>query len=217
MTQLRLDVVLDVVCPWCWLGKRRLDAALAEVGDLEAEVGYRPFQLDPDVPPAGVDYRAYMMARFGDLGRIKSAQAHLTSAGAAAGITYRFEEMATRPNTLDAHRLIRWAQGQKKGPDAVEALFRAHFDELRDIGDKAVLADIAHAIGLDRDVIAHLLESEQDRQEVRAEEAFFRGLGIAAVPTFIANGRSAVQGAQESATLVRFLRAASAIADIRRA
>jgi predicted DsbA family dithiol-disulfide isomerase len=215
MTKLRLDVVSDVVCPWCWLGKRRLDAALSEVEDLDVEVSYRPFQLDPDVRKGGVDYRAYMTAKFGDLSRIRASQAHLTAAGAEAGITYRFDEIPLRPNTFNAHRVIRWAQGQGKGSEAVEAMFRAHFDELRDIGDKTALADIAGEIGLDRDVVAHLLDGDQDVQEVRAEEAFFRKLGVAAVPTFIGNGRAAVQGAQETEALARFLRAASAMKDTR--
>ncbi len=215
MTPVRLDIVSDVVCPWCWLGKRRLDAALARLDDLDVEVTYRPFQLDPDVPAGGVDYASYMRAKFGDLARIEAAQSHLTAAGAEAGITYRFEQIPTRPNTLDAHRLIRWARGQDKGAEATEALFKAHFDELRDIGDAAVLADIAAEVGLDRDVVAHLLATDQDKKEVRAEEAFFRELGVAAVPTFIANGRTAVQGAQESDVLMRFLRAAAATKDTR--
>jgi predicted DsbA family dithiol-disulfide isomerase len=217
MTKVRLDVVSDVVCPWCWLGKRRLDAALATLDDLEVELTFRAFQLDPDVPKAGVDYRAYMTAKFGDLSRIEAGQTHLTDTGAALGMTYRFAEIPNRPNTLDAHRLIRWATGQGKGPDAVEALFRAHFEELKDVGDAAALADIADAIGMDRALVTELLGSDRDVDEIRKEETFFRELGITGVPTFIANGRTAVQGAQESETLVRFLRAAAEMKDVRRA
>lgn len=209
MSAILLDVVSDVVCPWCWLGKRRLDAALAALPELEIKVRYRPFQLDPDVPAGGVDYAGYMAEKFGDASRVKDAQARLTEIGAAEGITYRFAEIPNRPNTLDAHRLVRWAQGQGKGGEAKEALFRAHFDELRDIGDHAVLADIGGAIGLDRELVAELLATDRDIAEVTAEESQFRSLGVNAVPTFIANGRSAIQGAHEPAALAHFLRVAA--------
>jgi predicted DsbA family dithiol-disulfide isomerase len=217
MSAIRLDVVSDVVCPWCWLGKRRLDAALAQLDDLEVEVTYRPFELDPDVPEGGVDYAEYMKAKFGDLSRIKSAQAHLTEAGREAGITYRFEEIPNRPNTLNAHRLIRWAHGQGVGAAAKDALFAAHFDTLRDIGDPAVLADIAGEIGLDRDLVAELLATDRDADEVRKEEAFFREIGVNGVPTYIVNGRAAVSGAQEPEMLVRFLRNAAQAPQVRHA
>jgi predicted DsbA family dithiol-disulfide isomerase len=217
MTKLRLDVVSDVVCPWCWLGKRRLDAALAQVPDLDVEVTFRPYELDPEVPAQGVGYRQYMTSKFGDLSRLKEGQARLLAAGADVGIVYRFDEIPVRPNTVNAHRLIRWAHGQGKGSETVEALFHAHFTELRDIGDKAALADIAGEVGLDHDAIAHLLSTDQDENEVRREENFFRGLGVNAVPTFIGNGRTAVQGAHETEALVRFLRAASAMTDTRMA
>jgi predicted DsbA family dithiol-disulfide isomerase len=217
MTELRLDVVSDVVCPWCWLGKRRLDLALADVDDLDVTVAFRPFQLDPEVPAGGVDYADYMKAKFGDLSRIKDAQTRLTEMGRAIGIDYRFDEIATRPNTADAHRVIRWAHGQDKGLDAVESLFRAHFDELRDIGDRAVLAEIAGEIGMDRTLVAELLAAGRDAEESAAEEAFFRGLGVNAVPTFIGNGRTAIQGAHEVEAMTRFMRAASAVKDVRRA
>ena len=210
MTRVRLDVVSDVVCPWCWLGKRRLDAALTTLDDVDVEVSFRPFQLDPEVPAGGVDYPDYMKAKFGDLDRIAAAQRQLTAAGEAAGITYRFTEIPNRPNTFDAHRLIRWAQGQDLGSEAKEALFRAHFDTLRDIGDHGVLADIAGEIGLDREVIAHLLASDADVQAVRDEEAFFRQLGVQAVPTFIAEGRLAIQGAQEADNIAALIRKAAA-------
>jgi predicted DsbA family dithiol-disulfide isomerase len=206
MNAIRLDVVSDIVCPWCWLGKRRLDATLDTFMAFGVEVTFRPFQLDPDVPEGGVDYKAYMTAKFGDLSRIAASQEQLKAAGAALGMSYRFEEIAIRPNTFNAHCLIRWASGEGKGAAVVEALFAAHFEELRDVGDPAVLADIAGEAGLDRALVAERLASDFIRAEVRRDEAYFRRLGIGGVPTFIANGRSAVQGAQEAATLERFLR-----------
>ena len=213
MARIRLDVVSDVVCPYCWLGKARLDAALAANPDLDVEVAYRPFQLDPNVPREGLGAYEYMHARFGPaLNRIRQSQAQLRAAAAAAGIHYRFDEIPRQPNTFDAHRLIRWAHAEGKGAEVVEALFRAHFDELRDVGDPQVLADIGGAAGLDRDVIAQRLASGEDSREVADEEAFFRQLGVSAVPTFIAEGAIAVQGAQDSAVLANFLRQAAMMA-----
>lgn len=207
-----LDVVSDIVCPWCWLGKRRLDAAIAALPNINVVVHWRPFQLDPDVPKGGQDYGAYMRAKFGASGipdRFKPMRDHLMDAAPGAGITFRFDDIPTRPNTLNAHRLVRWAQGQGAADAAAEALFKAFFDDLKDIGDPAVLAEIAGAIGLDAGLVAKLLASDRDLAEVEEEETFFRRLGVASVPTFIANGQVALQGAQDSDALAAFLRKAA--------
>lgn len=211
-TRVDLDVVSDIVCPWCWLGKRRLDAAIAAIPEIDVDVRWRPFELDPLVPNGGVDYRTYMRAKFGDdrESRFKPMRDHLEAAAPAAGITFRFDAIAVRPNTRDAHRLVRWAQGQGKGGAAKEALFQAFFADLKDIGDKGVLSEIAQAIGLDRALVADLLASDRDIAEVEAEETFFRRIGVSGVPTYIANGKLAVQGAQESAALAAFLHEAAA-------
>lgn len=217
----RLDIVSDVVCPWCWLGKRRLEAALAAAPDLEVEVSWRPFQLDPGAPAGGLPFKAAMRAKFAqasgddsELGAgFQAMREHLEAAGPPLGLNFRFSEIPVRPNTFDAHRLVRWAQGQDQGGAAKEALFRAYFEALRDIGDRAVLADIAGAIGLDRALVAELFERGADAEAVRAEEAFFRQLGVRGVPTFIAEGRLALTGAQEPAALEAFLREAAALGD----
>ncbi len=208
---LTLDVVSDVVCPWCWLGKKRLEAAIDQWTDGPVAITWRPFQLDPSVPVGGVPYKDYMRAKFADGGgedRFRPMREHLEAAAPQAGIRFRFDDIPRRPNTRDAHRLIRWAQGQGHGNAAVEALFRAFFDEVRDIGDPKVLAAVAGEIGLDAAIVADLLASDRDRAEVAEEEMFFRRLGVAGVPVFIANGARAVQGAQEAPVLVELFAAA---------
>lgn len=212
MPPLRLDIVSDIVCPWCWLGLRRLEAARALVPDIAIAVTWRPFQLDPSVPREGLDYRAYMRAKFSGEGegRFAAMRAQLEAAAPASGIRFRFDAIARRPNTADAHRVVRWAQGQGRGTQAKEALFRAFFDEGRDIGNQAVLADIASAVGLDRALVAALLAEDRDMAELAAEEEFFRRLGVRAVPTFISEGRLALSGAYEPEPLAEFLREAAA-------
>jgi predicted DsbA family dithiol-disulfide isomerase len=218
-TPLRLDVVSDVVCPWCWLGKARLDAAIAKVGaDLQVAVTYRPFQLDPSTPREGLPMQEYMRARFGAaLDRIKQGQAHLKAEGAKMGLDYRFDDIPRQPNTLDAHRLIRWAGTVGKGSEATEALFKAHFHDGKNVGDRDVLADLAASLGLDREATRARLATDEDLMQIQGEEAYLRQLGVAAVPTYIANGRTAVQGAQPVEAFERFLRTAAAQPDVRRA
>lgn len=199
----RIDIVSDVVCPWCWLGKKRLEAALEQSGET-AEITWRPYELDPAIPEAGTAYKDYMRAKFGDGpdDRFTQMREHLEAAAPDAGINFRFSELTVRPSTLNAHRLIRWAQGQKKGDAVVEALFRAYFDELRDIGDLAVLSEIAGESGLDSKIVADLLATDRDKSEVRAEENYFRSLGVSGVPTFIFEGQYGVSGAQEPEILI---------------
>jgi len=206
---LRIDIVSDVVCPWCWLGKKRLEAALDQSG-LEAEITWRPYELDPAVPDAGLPYKDYMKAKFGGGpdDRFTAMREHLEAAAPDAGITFRFDALTVRPNTLDAHRLIRWAQGQGRGDAVVEALFRAYFDELRDIGDAGVLADIGQSAGLDRAILDKMLASDRDRGAVREEEDYFRSLGVSGVPTFIFEGTHGVSGAQEPEVLADVMKKA---------
>lgn len=216
MAALSLDVVSDVVCPWCWLGKRNLDAARAAAPDIDVEVTFRPHELDPSVPKEGVPYQAYMEAKLGgddaSRARFKAMRDHLEAAAPAAGITFRFDDIALRVNTIDAHRLVRWSRGQGKDGDAKEALFRAYFDELRNISAPDVLVEIAADIGLDANIVRELLATDRDVAAVREEAAFFRNLGVNGVPTFIANGALALPGAVEVDAMQRFLREAVEVA-----
>lgn len=208
-----IEMVSDLVCPWCWLGKRRMDDAIKLVPDLEVELIFRPFELDPTIPAEGVDYKAHMKEKFGsDAGkdRANAMRQALIDYGEAEGIPYRFDQITRRPNSFNAHRLVRWAQGQQKGAAAKEALFKAYFSDGRDIGESDVLVDIAREIDLDPTIVAELLPTDADVQNVRNEEALFQQMGISGVPTYIANRRVAVQGAETAEKLARFLRDAAA-------
>jgi len=198
---LPIDVVSDVVCPWCFLGKRRLEAALASIPEIEIEIRWRPFQLDPGIPPGGVDRVTYFRQKFGDVGRVEAIHAQLRELGTAVGIRFAFEAIARTPNTLDAHRLIRWATVEGTQDAVVDRLFRLYFEEGADIGDHAVLAAAAADTGMNGAVAARLLAGDADRNEVVAEIEQARRLGVTGVPCTILDGRYAVMGAQEPATL----------------
>ena len=206
-----VDIVADLVCPWCWLGKRNWDAARKLVPEIPVETVWRPYQLDPDLPRAGRPYGEYMKAKFSGENTERWAQmrTYLEEAAPAAGIEFKFDAIPVRPNTLNAHRVLRWAAGQGVEDAAVEGLFRAFFAESRDIGDTATLSQIAGAAGLDGELTAELLSSNQDEAALREEEAFFRKLGVSGVPTYIFNGRFAVSGAQEPKILADAIRQAA--------
>jgi predicted DsbA family dithiol-disulfide isomerase len=215
----RIDVVSDAICPWCWIGKRHLEGALARLAD-EGErfaVHWRPFQLNPDMPREGVERAAYRAAKFGSAERSRELDAQVAAAGAAAGLEFRFDRQTRTPNTLDAHRLIRRA-GEAGGPalqDAVvEALFRAYFQDGRDIGDLAVLAGAAAEAGLEG--AAAFLASGDGAAEVREEDAGVRRLGISGVPTFALAGQVLFSGAVPAERMADAFRRALAILRERR-
>ena len=195
-----VDFVSDFVCPWCWLGYKQF-AAAAKGAKPKPELTFRPYMLDPTVPEGGTDYKDYMRAKFGDGGsdRFKASREHLETVGAEHGIAFDFSAITCRPNSVDAHRLMKWAQGQDAAEATAEGLFRAYHEQGRDIGDVDVLVDVAEAAGLDGDLVRELLGREDDKLAILQEAQFFRGLGVSGVPTFIYNGQFAVQGAQEPA------------------
>lgn len=198
-----VDVVSDVVCPWCFIGKRRLDAALAAVPDIGVEVQWRPFQLDPTIPPEGKDRRAYMIGKFGSQERIDQIHANIVQLGAVEGIAFDFDAIKVAPNTLDAHRVIRWAAGS--GSDVqnrlVDILFRAYFEQGQNIGDHTVLLEAAQLSGMDARLVEALLPSDADRDEVKTEIATASRMGITGVPCFLLENKYAVMGAQETNVL----------------
>lgn len=213
MTKLTIEMVSDLVCPWCWLGLRRIRDAISLTPEIDVELLFRPFELDPTIPEGGVNYRDYMAKKFGpetEDSRWSAMRQALIDYGEAEGIPYRFSELRHRPNSFNAHRLIRWAQGQGKGAEAKEALFSAYFEHARDIGDQDVLADIGESIGLERDIVEKLLASDADVETTRQEEDLFRQMGISGVPTYIAMRRVAVQGAESAEKLAKFIRASAA-------
>lgn len=197
---LTIDVVSDAVCPWCYIGKRRLEEALAGMPELLVEVRWRPFQLDATIPPGGVDRRTYMAKKFGE-DRIAAIHERITEAGREAGIAFAFDKIKVSPNTLDAHRLIRWAQTTGQQNDIVERLFAMFFVEGRDIGDPATLVEAAVEAGMDRAIVERLLSGEADVDSVREEIAAAQRLGVSGVPFFIIDGRLGVSGAQPAGVL----------------
>lgn len=196
---LRLDIFVDPVCPWCMIGKAHLDRALEAAGAAPFLVSWHPFRLNPDMPRGGMDRAAYLEARFG--GRVQAARAlaEVEAAARAAGLEVDLAAAKRQPDTLDAHRLLHWAGIEGRQAPVLAALFRAHFREGRDIGDREVLADLAAEAGLERALVARLLASEADLEEIRRREAHARARGIRAVPTFILADRHVIEGAQPPA------------------
>lgn len=192
---LAIDVVSDVICPWCYLGKARLEKGIALAG-IPVVVRWRPYQLDPSIPPEGMDRRTYLQSKFGPGDGISEAHERLTALGADEGISFAFDKTKVTPNTLDAHRLSRWAAAEGKQGEAVTALFRAYFTEGRDVGDVGVLAEIASEVGVGGPDVAKRLASQEDRPEVQSEAIHARKIGISGVPTFILANRYGVVGAQ---------------------
>lgn len=206
---LTIDFVSDVVCPWCYLGEKRLAAALANE-TAPVVVRWRPFQLDPTIPAGGLDRGEYMARKFGRDGRLDAVHDQLVRLGAEVGIAYDFDKITRAPNTLDAHRLIRWSAEAGVQGEVVDRLFSAYFVEGRDVGDRAVLIDVAARSGLDVDRIGQLLDQEADIEAVKGEIAEAQTLGVTGVPFFILAGTLGVPGAQDVATLKRAIAQARA-------
>jgi len=192
---IHIEVYSDVVCPWCYVGKRRLERALTSVGG-ETHVTWRPFQLNPTMPLGGMNRTAYLKAKFGSLEAFGRMEEQLLAAGADEQIPFAFEKVARTPNTFAAHRLIWYAEQQGRQDAAVESLFRGYFTEGADIGSVPVLGQLAGRAGLDAVVVESFLHSEEGTTEVKVEEATGHRLGIRGVPYFVINGTVAISGAQ---------------------
>jgi predicted DsbA family dithiol-disulfide isomerase len=206
--EMKIDVVSDVVCPWCFVGKRRLEAALASTHSAAVAVRWRPFQLDPTIPPEGLERRAYMRAKFRDDARLADVHARLRALGAEVGIEFDFDAISRSPNTLDAHRLIRWAAASGVQGEVVERLFSAYFEHGRDIGDRSVLTEIAVQSGMDAEVVGLQFAGDDGIDAIRNEIAEAQEIGVTGVPFFIFASRFAVSGAQSAELLARALQSA---------
>ena len=202
-----VDVVSDVVCPWCFIGQKRLDKAIA-TADVDVHVRWRPFQLDPTIPPGGMDRRQYMLGKFGSEERIQQIHARIEPLGEAEGIHFAFGAIKVAANTLDAHRVIRWAgaAGEDVQNRLVRRLFQLNFEEGVNIGDHAVLVKAAGEAGMDASVVETLLPTDADVVAVRNEIATASRMGITGVPCFLLEGKYAVMGAQDAATLADAIR-----------
>lgn len=193
----KLDIMSDPICPWCFIGKAHLDRALAAHPDHPFLIEWHPFQLNPEMPAEGMGRRDYLEGKFGGKAAAVKAYAPVVDQAEKAGLKINFEGMQRTPNTLNAHRLIHWAGIEGRQTAAVSALFKAYFVDTRDIGDAEVLTDIADSIEMDASVVARLLETDEDMKDIRDRDSHSRQMGINSVPTFIIGGRHAVPGAQQ--------------------
>lgn len=208
-TALHIDIYSDVVCPWCYVGKRRLERAFASFGG-GARVTWRPFQLNPTMPKEGMDRTAYLEAKFGSLDAFRQMEEHVLAAGASERIAFAFEKIARTPNTFAAHRLI-WLGAREDCQNAVvDSLFQGYFEEGADIGSIPTLIRLAARAGLNEGIVEHYLQSDEGTAEVKAEEAAGRKLGIRGVPYFVVGGTYAISGAQPVDVFVSALKRVAA-------
>jgi predicted DsbA family dithiol-disulfide isomerase len=198
---MRIDIFSDTVCPWCFIGKRRLERALGDDLPEDLEIQWRAFQLNPEMPAEGMDRRAYLEAKFGGAEGARRVYDQIMQAGQGEGIDFQFNVIPRTPNSVQSHRLIRFAMNQGKEDAVVERLFTGYFLEGKDIGDNQVLADLAEASGLRRGEVETFLAGDELREEVLGEDLYARQQGINGVPCFIFNGRYALSGAQDPAIL----------------
>ncbi|HZF75670.1 MAG TPA: DsbA family oxidoreductase [Acetobacteraceae bacterium] len=203
--RLTVEVVFDLVCPWCYLGTRRLRRALRARPDIAAEITWRPFLLNPDITAGGVPRQDYLLRKFGGEERARRLHATIAELGRAEGIVFRFDQIRRIPPSLDAHRLVRMAARHGLGQEAVDALFETYFAEGQDIGDHAVLSGVAASVGLDPRATRMALAGTQEAEAVHAENLRAHRLGINGVPCFVVQGRHAIAGAQEPEVIERLL------------
>lgn len=202
---MQIDVISDTVCPWCYIGKRRLEKALSLRPQLTFEVRWRPFQLDPSMPMEGVDRNEHLARKFGSVEKLKPAQALLEQAGLEYGISFAFDKIRRAPNTLNSHRLIRWSHSLGLQDEMVEGLFHAYFVEGLDIGNIAVLARIGDTIGMDGELVEELLHSDADIESVTQQDSMARKFGVQGVPSFLIGGRALVTGAEDPEALATMI------------
>lgn len=191
-----LDILSDPICPWCYIGKVQLDRALEARGDHPFTVAWHPFQLNPDMPPEGMDRREYLETKFGGKTEAVAVYSRIAEAAEAAGLDIDLGAIERTPNTLNAHRLIHWAGLEGAQTRVVSGLFAAYFKEGRDIGDPEVLIAVAGSAGMDEAMVRLLLEGDADAEDIRARDAHSRQMGVTGVPTFIVANQHALPGAQ---------------------
>lgn len=201
----RLDIISDPICPWCYIGKANLDRAIAETGYNPFDIEWRVFQLNPDMPPEGQDRKIYLANKFGGPDRARQIYGRIRDAAAESGLDVDFERIARTPNTINAHRLIRWARTTGNQGALVDQLFQRYFVEGQDISDPAVLSDVAESVGMEREIVERLLAGDADRQDLVDEDIAAREMGVSGVPTFIVGGKYVLQGAQPAETWAKVI------------
>jgi predicted DsbA family dithiol-disulfide isomerase len=204
-TMIRIDIFADVVCPWCYIGEKRLQVALAQRPDVQVERHWQSFQLRPELPREGMDWPQFVNEKFGGMERAGEIFEHVIGIGEELGIEFRFDRMTRAPNTADAHRLILLATSQDREWEMVHALYNAHFTEGVDLNDLDALADIASTVGMDREQTRAFLESGEGMQVVQESQQIANQLGISGVPFFIFDNQLAVSGAQPEEVFLQVL------------
>jgi predicted DsbA family dithiol-disulfide isomerase len=212
MRPIRIDVFGDIACPWCYIGEVRLAGALAEQSEQSAERCWRPFQLQPQLPPEGIDWHEFARAKFGGEERAQAVFAQVAEVGARDSLEFRFDRVARAPNTRDAHRLILFAGRSGLQHEAAMAVFRAYFTEGRDPGEQRVLLAVGREIGLDADALDAYLRSAEGIDAVLESQAEARRLGVTGVPFYIFDGRYAISGAQPQEIFRQAIEQARALA-----
>lgn len=210
---MQLKVIFDTVCPWCYIGKRRLERALALRPKLSVSIDWHPFLLNPDMPPNGIDRTAYLVKKFGSEARVRRIYGAIGEAGESVEIDFAFDRIRRTPNSIPSHKLVRYASQRIAADSLVEDIFDAYFIKGDDIGDIDVLMDLAAHHGLNLDALREYLESDRDADTVYEENARAHRLGINGVPAFNFDGGMVISGAQEPEVLVRVMDAASAAND----
>jgi predicted DsbA family dithiol-disulfide isomerase len=207
---LRIEIVHDLICPWCYLGVRRLLRTVRRRPDLSFELIWQPFLLNPDMPRTGMARPDYVVRKFGGEERARRMYETISETGRHEGIDFHFERIRRTPSSIDAHRLVRYAAGYGRATDMVEALFAAHFTDGHDIGDYSVLVEAAAACGLDAMGVRRFLFSDAETEAVHADNLRAHRLGINGVPCFVVDGSHAIAGAQEPEVIERLLDVATA-------
>jgi predicted DsbA family dithiol-disulfide isomerase len=197
-----IDIVSDTICPWCFIGKRRLEKALAQLPSVRATVRWRPFQLDATIPEGGIDRQTYLERKFGAQGA-RHIYDKLRAAGAEEGIDFAFEKIKRTPNTIDSHRLLHWAEQEGRQDAMAERLFRLYFLEGEDVGDRAVLARAAAESGMDEAAVLERLDTTESRSQVLQQIEEANRAGIDGVPCFILDGGTFLPGAQSPEVLAK--------------
>ena len=202
---MQIDIIFDTTCPWCYIGKRRLEQALEGFPTVEVKPTWRPFLLYPEMPDSGISRETYLVRKFGSEARVRRIYGAICDAGQSVEIDFEFDRIGHTPNTVDSHRLVRYSARSDQAGNAVEALFYNYFVNGKNIGDRAVLLAVGRDLGLDPDSLAAYLESDEDVALIHDENARAHRLGINGVPSFLVNERHVISGAQESQVLARVL------------
>ena len=210
---MEIDIIFDTVCPWCYIGKRRLEMALSLRPQIKVKPTWRPFLLNPEMPPEGIDRTAYLVKKFGSESRVRRIYGAIGEAGLSVEIDFSFERIGKTPNSVDSHRLVRFAHERGLASEVVETLFVEFFINGRDIGDLRVLTEIGAANGLGAKEVEAYLHTDADVGTIHDENVRAHRLGINGVPSFAFNEKFVISGAQEPQVLARMLDAALATED----